>query len=496
MYRLVLYCLTAWIIIALILSAFGLLSFSPLALLYSTLIILIVSWITNELFARVWKTHANVESIYITAFILVCLITPPSAGSYVSILPFLIWASILSMSSKYILAISKKHLFNPAAIALVITALFIGESATWWIGTLYMLPFVLLGGLLIVRKIKRFDLFLPFFGAAIITILATTNTQIGLGDSLLRIFANTPIVFFATVMLTEPLTTPPARTMRIIYGIIVGILFSPNIHIGSIYSTPELALVIGNIFSWLASPKAKYLLRLKRKDSIALLTGEFAFETDRPLPFVPGQYLEWTLSHKDPDSRGDRRYLTIASSPTEKDIKIGIKFDPKRSSSFKKALAHMEAGETILAGQLSGEFTMPKDQSVKLCFIAGGIGITPFRSMIAYLLDSDEKRDVILMYSAKEESELSYLDLWEDARKSIGLKTVLTVSSKETIRSDWPGCVGFINEEMIRREVPDYMERMFFVSGPHSLVTAIESCLKKMSVPKKNIKTDYFPGFA
>ena len=106
MYKIVLYSLSAWIFVALVLSFFHLLPFTPQALLYSTAVILTVCWVTNRAFVLVFKTHANVESVYITAFILALLITPPSAGEYVSVLPLLIWASIWSMSAKFIMACS------------------------------------------------------------------------------------------------------------------------------------------------------------------------------------------------------------------------------------------------------------------------------------------------------------------------------------------------------------------------------------------------------
>ncbi len=99
----------------------------------------------------------------------------------------------------------------------------------------------------------------------------------------------------------------------------------PTIHIGSIYSTPELALLVGNVFSALVNPKGKVILTLKENKQISDTTSEFIFSSNRTLPFLPRQYMEWTLPHEKTDSRGDRRYFTIASSPTEKDIRLGVK---------------------------------------------------------------------------------------------------------------------------------------------------------------------------
>lgn len=495
MYRLVLYCLTAWLLIASLLSAFGKLPFTPQALLYSTAILLIVSWVTNKIFTQIFNTPANSESVYITALILAFLISPPTTGHYLSVVPFLIWAGIWGSAGKFILAFGKKHIFNPAGFAVALTALTIHESATWWIGTIWMLPFILIGGLFITRKIRRFDLVISFVVVAFISITISTFGHTSPLVLLRQIFVDSPIIFFALVMLTEPLTTPPTKSGRVIYGAITGVLFIPTIHIGWLYSTPELALCVGNIFSWLMSPKLKYILTFKGSTKIAKDTGEFAFVPDRRISFKPGQYMEWTLDHNKTDSRGNRRYLTIASSPTEKEILLGIKFDAKKSSSFKKALAELEEGKTILAGQLSGEFTLPKNKNTKLCFLAGGIGITPFRSMISYMIDRDERRDVTLVYCCKRFEEIAYTNLVHRAHVQMDLKTVCTLSDLEHLPEDWAGYKGFVDVKMILNEVPDYMERLFFVSGPHAFVTACEKVLFEIGVPKKNVKVDYFPGF-
>lgn len=495
MYRLVLYSLIAWLAIAAALGYFHLLPYSPLAILFSTAVLSAVSWLTNAVFARVFKTHANSESAYITALILALIISPPASAHLSAILPFLIWAGVWSMASKFILAINKKHIFNPAAFAVALTAYTLNQSATWWVGTLYMLPFVTIGGFLIVRKIRRTDLALSFFTVALVTIAVTMSRSVGFLTGLEKIFVESPLVFFATVMLTEPLTTPPTRLRRIIYGAAVGFLFAPNIHFGSFYLTPELALLAGNILSFALSPKRKYVLTLESKDKIAADTGEFVFHSDKPLQFKPGQYLEWTLAHHRADSRGNRRYFTIASAPTEDEVRLGIKFAAMKPSSFKRALAELSEGETIMAGQLAGDFTLPRDKRRKLCFIAGGIGFTPFRSMIRYLLDTGDRRDIIVIYSVKKQDELAYAELLDEAHERIGLKVAVTLSDQDAIPPGWSGHRGYVDTAMIAVEAPDYEDRLFYISGPNSLVDSCKQDLTNLGVPRSHIKTDYFPGF-
>lgn len=495
MYRLVLYVLVFLYLAALILSLFGVLPYSWSDLIASVVVITAVSFITNFIFARVYEAPDNVESIYITALILVFIITPPQMGDYSQYLTLAIWASIWSMASKYIFAVRKKHIFNPAALAVALTALTINQPATWWVGTIYMLPFVLIGGFLVVRKMRRTDLVSSFFVGALVTIVGMAlykgaNPTTAIYNTLIR----SSFFFFAFIMLTEPLTTPPRRWLRIAYGALVGFLFAPNIHIGAIYFTPELALIAGNVFSYAVSPKEKLILKLKDCIKIASDTYDFVFANDKKFKFKPGQYMEWTLKHRDPDSRGNRRYFTIASAPTESDVRIGIKFYPEPSS-FKNHLANLPAGAEIVASQRAGDFVLPANKNQKLVFIAGGIGVTPFRSMIKHLLDMNEERNIILLYSNKTVADIAYKDIFDSAQMKLGIKTVYAITDPGEVPAGWTVRRGFIDANLIKGEVPDYLERTFYISGPHGMVSAFEVTLKNMGVKRSNIKTDYFPGF-
>lgn len=222
---------------------------------------------------------------------------------------------------------------------------------------------------------------------------------------------------------------------------------------------------------------------------------ELIFQSSKPLRFFPGQYLEWTLPHEKMDSRGNRRYFTIASSPTENDIHIGVKIGKDRSSSFKQKLLLMQKGEMISATQLAGDFTLPTDARKKLVFIAGGIGVTPYRSMVKYLIDKRENRDIVLFYAHALPDGFVYKDLFETGRK-IGLKThyLLTVPEKDTPKG-WNGKVGYLTKEMLQEVVPDYKDRVFYLSGPSRMVDTYKELLRSVGVFPTNIVTDYFPGF-
>jgi len=497
MYRFVLYYLIFLVAAAAALSAFGILPFQPIDLLASTAVLVWVCWIANSLFARLFRVPPNTESLYITASILALIIMPQSSSRhFAGGFALLVWAGVLAMASKYVLAIRRKHLFNPAAVAVALTALTMNQAASWWVGTLPMMPFVLIGGLLVARKLARFDLILSFVGAAC---AVTLGADLAKGTAVLpaavQLFADSPILFFAFVMLTEPLTTPPVRARRVVYGVVVGCLFASPLHFGHVFVTPELALLVGNGLSYLMSPKARYLLRLKARTQLAPDIYDFRFTGERQLRFRPGQYLEWTLGHPRPDSRGNRRYFTIASSADERDVRIGVKCHPA-ASSFKRSLLAMRPGDEIMASQLAGEFVLPTNRLEKLVFMAGGIGITPFRSMIRYLLDHNEERSITVLYSNRTELEIVYADVLEEARNRLGIKTVYTLTDRKRVPPDWQGGIGRVDAEMIASAVPDYRERTFYLSGPRSLVVGFEDVLKNIGIPKRRIKTDFFPGFA
>lgn len=495
MYRVALYYLLGIWLAALGFSILKILPYDPVSMVLSLVVLIALSLAVNVIFSKIFDAQTNVESVYITAFILALIITPMKSPSDTGTLIFMGWAAILAMASKYIFAIRKKHVFNPAAFAVALTAIAIGESASWWVATLPLLPFVAVGGLLLAKKIIRFDLILSFIVAACVS---TFYFGLARGTApftiISQVFIDSALVFFAFVMMTEPLTTPPDRPKRMLYGALTGLLFAPAMHIGSVYSTPELALLVGNLFSYLISPKKKLMLELEEKVLIANDTYDFVFLPDEKLDFRPGQYLEWTLGHEKPDSRGNRRYFTIASSPTEKEVRVGVKFYPK-ASSFKNTLSTMHKGDKIVASQLAGDFVLPRDKTKKLVWIAGGIGITPFRSMTKYILSTNENRDITLFYSNKIKEDIAYKEIFDEVARC-GIKTVYTLTDLEDISPDWQGERGYISEEMLKKYVPDYAERTFYVSGPHGMVSGFRATLGKMGVKRSKIVSDYFPGFA
>jgi glycine betaine catabolism B len=491
MYRVVLYYLIGLLIIAVVGSILRLIPYTPAEIIFSSLFLYFFSGFVNDVFSQDFNAPTNLESATITALIL-ALIIPPART--LSDFIFLGWAAILAMSSKYILAIGKKHIFNPVAIAIALTAIGINKPATWWIGNPWMMPFVLVGGLLIVRKIRRGNLMAVFF----LTVFAVTTVfTLTKGGSLIRTYQtlllHSSLPFFAFAMVTEPLTSPHTKNLRMIFAMLVGFLFVPDVHIGSLYFTPEQALLAGNIFSYIVSPKEKFIWSIIKKIQIAPDMYDLVFPLKRNVSFTPGQYMEWTLPHKHADNRGTRRYFTIASSPTEPELRIGVKiYQP--SSTYKQTLLQ-KTSSTMVAGQRSGDFVLPKNTSRKLVFLAGGIGVTPFRSMLKYLIDKHQKRDIIVLYFNRHADEIVYRDVFDQAVRQLGIRVYYPLTDKEHAPPDWQSPLGRLDTTMLQTLVPDATERIFYLSGPPAMVDGFEALLKSNGIISNQIKKDFFPGF-
>jgi ferredoxin-NADP reductase len=209
-------------------------------------------------------------------------------------------------------------------------------------------------------------------------------------------------------------------------------------------------------------------------------TFSFVFKPP-PLTWQAGQFLKYTLPHDNPDERGEERYFSIASAPHEKNVMLTTRFAAK-GSSFKRALRGMKPGETIEADELDGDFVV-RDSRKNFIFVAGGIGITPFR---AILLDLDRRREpinVILLY-ANRNDEFPYKQEFENLR-----------IKHPTFRIEYFVHPHRIDENVMRAFQKKLDEPLIYVSGPEPMVEAFDSMLKQMGVPDSDIKNDFFPGY-
>lgn len=495
MYRLTLYYLIFLVLIA---SSFGFLKLLPyngFDIILSAIVAVVICFIANLVFSKIFKAVTNNESVFITALILVLIFPVKFPLNFLPIIAI----SLLAMGSKYLLTVEKRHVFNPAAVAVLMLSYLSPEhSATWWIGTPIMFFPVLIGGLLLIRKIKREELSIIFLTTFIILCVISSLLHGGSLGSVFTViqrgFLSSAALFFAFVMLTEPLTAPTTKLPRRIYAIITGIIYTtPLLRIPGLIFTPEMALIAGNIYSYIVNPKYRLDLVLHQKIAVSKDTFVFDFGKISNLKFVPGQYFEWTLPHIQLDSRGNRRYFSISSAPHE-NLMMTVKFYSP-SSNYKKALLQLENGGKIIASSLSGDFVLPKNKKKPIVFIAGGVGIAPFRSMIEDIVQKKEMVDIILVFANKTIDDILFEDTFKKAEE-FGVKSYYVLTDKDKAPAGWTGPLGHIDENGLKSIVKDFNKRLFYISGPQLMVQNFEKIVKNMGVKRNHIKVDFFPGYS
>jgi ferredoxin-NADP reductase len=231
-------------------------------------------------------------------------------------------------------------------------------------------------------------------------------------------------------------------------------------------------------------------LHFVRRESEAENINSFYFEPQPELAFTAGQYLSCTLPHAKVDDRGLERAFTIASAPSERLVRVTTRLS-ERPSSFKSALLDLQQGDSIEVDGPFGDFVL-RDDDTHAVFIAGGIGITPFRSIIGDLASTGQRRRITLLYS-NSTTDIAFRPFLDDlARRWPELSVVYTVTRAG---SDWDGPRRRIDAEFIGRYVPAADAATFYVCGPTPMVSAVRSTLAEAGVDRTQVVYETFPGY-
>jgi len=488
MYRVVLYGLATISCTALVLSVAGVLSVSPVALVLSFVVGHLAVVLAHTLCVRVFRMPGNIESSLITAGILFLVVNPVST---VSGLIAVAGISAGAIFLKYIVRYHMRHLFNPVALALVLAGLAGYYGVGWWVGSRYLLPVVIVAGLLVAKKTRRLPVVLVYVLVSAVTVSLWFVDTVPVSETLIRHFISWPTIFFATFMLTEPLGLPSTKNRQYVYAGIAGVLGAIPFSFGILHGTPELALLGANLFTFVVDRPKRLRLTLTRKREVGTRTVEYSFAPSAPLRFVPGQYMEWTLMHTTPDARGIRRYFTISSAPSDEEVSFAVRHVEK-TSTWKAVLAALPVGGVLYATQRSGDF-MLRSRTPHHVLIAGGIGVTPFISMIRDACARQVAIPATLFYCNKTQDDVAFLDEVTEGLPE-GMKTVHvleTLTGNEFVHE-----TGFVTEELVKRHVPAWNEATYYISGPPPLVNAYKKLLRDMGISQFRIVTDYFPGLA
>jgi ferredoxin-NADP reductase len=231
------------------------------------------------------------------------------------------------------------------------------------------------------------------------------------------------------------------------------------------------------------------VVRETREVAEGTLLALFAVE-DYP-DYRPGAYFWVELPDRGhDDEKGLRRHISLVTSPTEHGV-VGLA-TRLRDTAFKRTLAELEVGDEVQVEEPKGSFLLPEETDVEYVFVAGGIGITVFRSMLRYIADSGEPYRVTLVYSNRDRSSTPFLDELAELEQGIpGLRVVLTMTDDEA----WEGERRRVDPAMLADVLGGLDGRTFLVAGPPAMAEGVADSLREAGVPEERVRADRFSGY-
>lgn len=238
---------------------------------------------------------------------------------------------------------------------------------------------------------------------------------------------------------------------------------------------------------------AAYATQLQRRRD--LTEGAAAFVLARPegFAFQAGQSINLTLvDPPEKDSKGSTRTFSLVSAPHEPFLEVATRL---RTSAFKRVLASLPPGAPLQFRGPGGKFTLPEDER-PVAMLAGGIGITPFMSMLRHLAHRGSAREVTLLYANRRLEDAAYLEELQALRRGLpSLHFVPTVTGSETPSASSGGERGAIDRAMVARHVRDLPSQTFYVAGPPPMVSSLRATLLEAGVDAANVRIDEFYGY-
>jgi ferredoxin-NADP reductase len=228
-------------------------------------------------------------------------------------------------------------------------------------------------------------------------------------------------------------------------------------------------------------------VRLEHVEDVGGNAKTFWFRPERRVRYVAGQFTELHLPHE-ADDRGIRRWFTLSSSPTEELVSITTRFADERSSTFKQKLANLQPGMELNLADPMGDFVLPKDTSIPLVFATAGLGITPVRSMIKWLADTNEQRDIQLLYADSTPDDLLFESLFR--KYPLNYQPIIKRPPQ-----NYGGESGSLTTERIIAALPTDNRTLVYISGPEPLVEKLYKELQAKGVSAERLIADYFPGY-
>ena len=233
--------------------------------------------------------------------------------------------------------------------------------------------------------------------------------------------------------------------------------------------------------------------RIKDKQEVAKGTLLVTFDLlGEEVDFRPGQYFFVTLpdtGHQ--DERGLRRHISVVTSPNEKGV-LGFA-TRMRDSAFKRTLGELPAGAEVDVEQPKGSFVLPEDTSRPLVFVAGGIGITVFRSMLRYISEDRLPYRVTLVYSNRDRKSTAFLDELRELEQALpDFRLILTMTDDP----GWEGEQRKIDAAFVRDHLEgDLNQYTFLVAGPPAMAEGVQGALEEAGISEENVIAEGYSGY-
>lgn len=231
---------------------------------------------------------------------------------------------------------------------------------------------------------------------------------------------------------------------------------------------------------------------LKQKIEEAPGIKRFILETETSLPYQAGQ---WGFFEFEKNGKKFSKPLSFCGCPTEKTVEFTTIIS---ESEYKQTLDSLAAGEGVFVRGPMGNFTLKDLKDSSLCFLAGGIGITPFMSMIKFARNTGINLNAVLFYANRTPDRIAFKKDLEILQNQMqGLKVVHLLSHlSEEEQKNWPGETGYIRAELIKKYAPDYLSRHFFLVGPPPFNQAMKDLLlKDLQIPASQVISEQFAGY-
>jgi ferredoxin-NADP reductase len=237
-----------------------------------------------------------------------------------------------------------------------------------------------------------------------------------------------------------------------------------------------------------------FLVRLGDREQIAERTIACRLEKPADFAFKPGQFVEITLLNPpETDAEGNSRAFSIASSPRDDFLLVATRL---RESAFKRVLSHAPQGTPVKIDGPFGDLRLHNDSSRTAVMLCGGIGITPFRSIIVNATENKLPHRIFLFYSNRRPEDAPFLEELQALEKQNPRFTLIgCMTEMERSRRRWDGERGKINRQMLEKYLGGLPSAIYYITGPPGFVAGMRTMLAETGIDDDNVRTEEFGGY-